>query len=87
MAHMTNTTIKQKMKVFIKPDLLIIDEIGYRKMDETTAHYFFQIVSERYERGTIVLTPTRHSVVEATFLERPYWRLLSWIAYCNTPAR
>jgi DNA replication protein DnaC len=57
-AHMSNT-IKQKMKMFIKPDLLIIDEIGYRKMDETAAHFFFQIVSERYERGSIVLTSNK----------------------------
>jgi DNA replication protein DnaC len=57
-AHMTNT-IKQKMKMFIKPDLLIIDEIGYRKMDETAAHFFFQIVSERYERGSILLTSNK----------------------------
>lgn len=57
-AHMSNT-IKQKMKMFIKPDLLIIDEIGYRKMDETAAHFFFQIVSERYERGAILLTSNK----------------------------
>jgi DNA replication protein DnaC len=57
-AHMTNT-IKQKMKMFIKPDLLIIDEIGYRKMDETAAHFFFQIVSERYERGSILLASNK----------------------------
>ncbi|WP_256720403.1 MULTISPECIES: ATP-binding protein [Paenibacillus] len=35
---MTNT-IKQKIKMFIKPDLLIIDEVGYRKMGETAAHF------------------------------------------------
>lgn len=57
-AHLTNT-IKQKIKMFIKPDLLIIDEIGYRKMDETAAHFFFQIVSERYERGSILLTSNK----------------------------
>ncbi|WP_342415485.1 IS21-like element helper ATPase IstB [Paenibacillus sp. FSL R10-2782] len=57
-AHLTNT-IKQKIKMFIKPDLLIIDEIGYRKMDETAAHFFFQIVSERYERGSIMLTSNK----------------------------
>jgi hypothetical protein len=39
---MTNT-IKQKMKMFIKPDLLITDEIGYRKMDQTAAHFFFKL--------------------------------------------
>jgi DNA replication protein DnaC len=51
--------IQQKMRTFIKPDLLIIDEIGYRKMDETAAHFFFQIVSERYEKGSIILTSNK----------------------------
>jgi DNA replication protein DnaC len=57
-AHLSGT-IKQKIRMFIKPDLLIIDEIGYRKMDETAAHFFFQIVSERYERGSILLSPNK----------------------------
>lgn len=54
-----NQTIKQKMRVLTKPSLLIIDEIGYRKMEETAAHFFFQIVSERYETGSIILTSNK----------------------------
>lgn len=54
-----NNTIKRKIKTFTKPSLLIIDEIGYRKMDEAAAHFFFQIVSERYERGSIILTSNK----------------------------
>lgn len=54
-----NHTIKQKMKIFTKPNLLIIDEIGYRKMDDTAAHFFFQIISERYETGSIILTSNK----------------------------
>ena len=57
-AHQNNS-IKQKMRAFIKPNVLIIDEIGYRKMDETAAHFFFQIVSERYESGSIILTSNK----------------------------
>ncbi|CAM5779140.1 IS21-like element helper ATPase IstB [Brevibacillus borstelensis] len=47
------------MRALTKPDLLIIDEIGYRKMDETAAHFFFQIVSERYEKGSLILTSNK----------------------------
>ncbi|WP_062411126.1 IS21-like element helper ATPase IstB [Paenibacillus naphthalenovorans] len=57
-AHQTHT-VKQKIKTYTKPHLLIIDEIGYRKMDETAAHFFFQIISERYERGSIILTSNK----------------------------
>jgi DNA replication protein DnaC len=58
LAHQ-NHTIKQKLRTYTKPDLLIIDEIGYRKMDDAAAHFFFQIVSERYEKGSIILTSNK----------------------------
>lgn len=54
-----NRSIEQKMKSFTKPDLLVVDEIGYRKMDETAAHFFIQIVSERYEKGSMILTSNK----------------------------
>ena len=54
-----NNTIRQKIKMFTKPNLLIIDEIGYRRMEDTAAHFFFQIVSERYETGSIILTSNK----------------------------
>ncbi|WP_243652941.1 ATP-binding protein [Tumebacillus sp. BK434] len=54
-AHRSGS-IQQKMRAYTNPNMLLIDEIGYRKMDETAAHFFFQIVSERYEKGSIVLT-------------------------------
>jgi len=54
-----NRTIRQKLRTFTKPRLLIIDEIGYRKMEEPAAHFFFQIISERYETGSIILTSNK----------------------------
>ena len=36
--------------------LLIIDEIGYLPMGREQASLFFQVVSKRYERGTMILT-------------------------------
>jgi len=54
-----NNSVKQKMRKYIKPHILIIDEIGYRKMEDAAAHFFFQIVSERYEKGAIILTSNK----------------------------
>jgi len=42
-----------------KPNILIIDEVGYAAMDDEVAHYFFQIVSNRYEKGSIILTSNK----------------------------
>jgi DNA replication protein DnaC len=36
--------------------LLIIDEIGYLPIDRQGANLFFQLVSRRYERGSIIIT-------------------------------
>jgi DNA replication protein DnaC len=37
----------------------VIDELWYLPMDQTSAHWIFQVVSRRYERGSIVLTSNR----------------------------
>jgi DNA replication protein DnaC len=36
--------------------LLIIDEIGYLPMSREQANLFFQVVAQRYERGSMILT-------------------------------
>src|SRR5579864_1371997 len=36
--------------------LLIIDEIGYLRMSREQADLFFQVVAQRYERGSMILT-------------------------------
>ena len=36
--------------------LLIIDEIGYLPMSRERANLFFQVVAQRYERGSMILT-------------------------------
>ena len=39
--------------------LLILDEMGYRTLDPPATTCFFQLISERYERGSIILTSNR----------------------------
>jgi DNA replication protein DnaC len=51
--------IHRKIKSLVKPAILIIDEMGYAAMDEDVVHYFFQIVSQRYEKGSIILTSNK----------------------------
>lgn len=43
-------------QVLVGPSLLIIDELGYLPMSREEAHHIFQVISKRYERGSIVLT-------------------------------
>ncbi len=49
----------KKLKEYIRPELLIIDELGYLPIDQRGADLLFQIISQRYERGSIVLTTNK----------------------------
>ena len=44
------------MRIYLAPKVLIIDEMGYLPLDDLGATIFFQLVSARYERGSIILT-------------------------------
>lgn len=50
---------QKKIQTYLKPDLLILDELGYRSMAESTVEDFFEIVSKRYEKGSIIITSNR----------------------------
>jgi DNA replication protein DnaC len=47
------------IKYYCIPKVLIIDEIGYVPVDIHGAHLLFQLISRRYERGSIILTSNR----------------------------
>ena len=40
-------------------DLLIIDELGYLSLSKQTAKLFFQLISKRYEKGSIIITANK----------------------------
>lgn len=51
--------LKQELKKYLKPDLLIMDELGYLPIDNKGADLLFQIISQRYEQGSVVITTNR----------------------------
>ena len=48
--------LEERLKLLVQPKLLIVDEIGYLPIDRAGANLFFQLVSRRYERGSLVVT-------------------------------
>jgi DNA replication protein DnaC len=44
----------------LRPELLVIDEIGYLPMTKQQANLFFQVVASRYEKGSVIVT-SNHS--------------------------
>jgi DNA replication protein DnaC len=55
--------LADQLAFFAKPKLLVIDELGYLPLERASAHVFFQLVTRRYERGSILLT-TNQPVTE-----------------------
>jgi DNA replication protein DnaC len=51
--------LEEKLVFYAKPKLLIVDELGYLPFEPSAAHLFFQLVSRRYERGSLLLTSNR----------------------------
>ncbi len=41
-------------------DELVVDELGYLPFEPNAAHLFFQLVSRRYERGSLLITGNRN---------------------------
>lgn len=54
-----NGTLEQKIKEYTRPELLLLDELGYLPVDKRGADLMFQVVAARYECGSIVITTNR----------------------------
>jgi DNA replication protein DnaC len=51
--------LKRELKKYLQPRLLLLDEIGYLPIDQRGADLLFQVISQRYERGSIILTTNK----------------------------
>ena len=51
--------LRVRMGVLLRPKLLIIDEVGYLPLDRRAANWFFELISRRYERSSVVLTSNK----------------------------
>ena len=51
--------LKREFNRYLKPAVLVVDELGYLPIDKHGADLLFQIISQRYERASIVITTNR----------------------------
>ena len=51
--------MKQELKKYTRPALLILDELGFLPIDKKGADLLFQVFSLRYEQGAMVITSNR----------------------------
>jgi DNA replication protein DnaC len=54
-----NGMLERKLKEYVRPQLLLLDELGYLPIDKRGADLMFQVVAARYETGSIVISTNR----------------------------
>jgi DNA replication protein DnaC len=52
-------SLRERLRFLCRPQLLIVDEIGYLPVIPGGGNLFFQLVHARYERGAMILTSNR----------------------------
>lgn len=52
----SSRSLQTRLRTYLRPDLLIVDEVGYLSFDSRAADLLFEVVSRRYENGPILLT-------------------------------
>ena len=53
---LVKNTLKKTLKSLSKIELLIIDELSYLKMDKEKESIFFQVIRQRYEKSSLIIT-------------------------------
>jgi len=76
--------LDEKLAYYAKPKLLIIDELGYLPLEPNAAHLFFQLVSRRYERGSLLITSNRSVSEWGQVFADPVVATPFWTGCCTT---
>ncbi len=49
----------KKLQTYLKPSVLVLDEVGYLPLSRPEANMVFQLISRRYERGSVICTSNK----------------------------
>lgn len=51
--------LARKLHTYLRPNVLVIDEVGYQPLERAQANLVFQVISKRYEKGSTLLTSNK----------------------------
>lgn len=54
-----DNSFRQKLKKYVSPDLLIIDEFGLKKLGQTNVDDLYEVISKRYETASTIITSNK----------------------------
>lgn len=52
-------SLERRLKIYLRPDLLILDDFGLKPLQAPAPTDLYDVINERYERGSILLTSNR----------------------------
>ena len=52
-------SLDKRLQVYLRPDLLILDDFGLKPLTAPAPEDLYDVINERYERGSIMLTSNR----------------------------
>ena len=55
----TTGRFAKKLQTYLKPSVLVLDEVGYLPLSRPEANMVFQLISRRYERGSVICTSNK----------------------------
>ncbi len=59
LASLADGTLEQKLKLYTRPDILLIDEVGFDRLEQESARnasLFFKVIDQRYCKASTLLT-------------------------------
>ena len=51
--------LSRKLRWFAKPNILLVDEVGYEPLNAEETHVLFQLINVRYETGSVIMTSNK----------------------------
>jgi DNA replication protein DnaC len=58
-AALADLSVEKVVRPLIEADVVMLDELGFTPLNKIVADHIFRIVSERYERGSIIMTSNK----------------------------
>ena len=81
-----DNSFRQKLKKYTRPDLLIIDEFGLKKLNQTSVDDLYEVISKRYEINSTIITSNKEFNEWGTVLFDPVLAaaiLDRFVHHCN----
>ena len=74
----------RQLRTYLRPSVLVVDEVEYLPLSREEANTVFQLISMRYETGAIILTSNKPSTNGARSSATTSWPPPSSTASCTT---